>query len=77
VLRHSLAVNLVQKGVSLSEISGMLRHRSQASTLIYAKLDVEGLRFIARPWPVGRCKRTLFPLNWIAIFPYNAASDAT
>jgi integrase/recombinase XerD len=52
VLRHSLAVNLVRKGAPLSEISDMLRHRSRASTLIYAKLDVEGLRSIAQPWPV-------------------------
>jgi site-specific recombinase XerD len=52
VLRHSLAVNLVRQGAPLSEISDMLRHRSRASTLVYAKLDVEGLRSIAQPWPV-------------------------
>jgi integrase/recombinase XerD len=52
VLRHSLAVNLVRKGAPLNEISDMLRHRSRASTLIYAKMDVEGLRSIAQPWPV-------------------------
>lgn len=53
ILRHSLATNLVQRGASLEEISDMLRHRSQASTMIYAKLDIEGLRSIAQPWPVG------------------------
>jgi hypothetical protein len=37
---------------SLEEISDMLRHRSRASTLIYAKLDVDGLRSIAQPWPL-------------------------
>jgi site-specific recombinase XerD len=52
VLRHSLAINLVQRGASLDEIGDMLRHRSRASTMIYAKLDVAGLRSIARPWPV-------------------------
>jgi integrase/recombinase XerD len=52
VLRHSLATNLVRQGASLSEVSDMLRHRSRASTLIYAKLDIEGLRSIAQPWPV-------------------------
>ncbi|MFZ0429731.1 MAG: site-specific integrase [Acidobacteriota bacterium] len=52
ILRHSLATTLLQRGASLTEISDMLRHRSRASTLIYAKLDVEGLRSIALPWPV-------------------------
>jgi integrase/recombinase XerD len=52
VLRHSLATNLVRQGASLPEVSDMLRHRSRASTLIYAKLDIEGLRSIAQPWPV-------------------------
>jgi site-specific recombinase XerD len=53
MLRHSLATTLVQRGASLEEISDLLRHRSRASTLIYAKLDIEGLRSIAQPWPVA------------------------
>jgi site-specific recombinase XerD len=53
VLRHSLATHLAQKGASLDEIGDMLRHRSRASTMIYAKLDIEGLRSIAQPWPVA------------------------
>jgi integrase/recombinase XerD len=52
VLRHSLATALVRRGASLEEIGDMLRHRSRASTMIYAKLDVDGLRTIAQPWPV-------------------------
>jgi integrase/recombinase XerD len=52
ILRHSLATNLVRSGASLEEISDMLRHRSRASTLIYAKLDIDGLRSIAQPWPL-------------------------
>lgn len=51
VLRHSLATNLVRRGASLPEVADVLRHRSRASTLIYAKLDLEGLRSIAQPWP--------------------------
>jgi site-specific recombinase XerD len=51
ILRHSLATNLVQNGASLEEISDTLRHRSRATTMIYARLDVEGLRTIAQPWP--------------------------
>lgn len=53
VLRHSLATNMVRRGASLAEIGDMLRHRSRMSTMIYAKLDIEGLRSIARPWPTG------------------------
>jgi site-specific recombinase XerD len=53
VLRHSLATNMVRKGASLAEVSDMLRHRSRASTMIYAKLDIDGLRSIARPWPAA------------------------
>jgi integrase/recombinase XerD len=52
VLRHSLATNLVRQGASLSEIGDMLRHRSRSSTMIYAKLDINGLRTIAQPWPM-------------------------
>lgn len=53
VLRHSLATNLVRQGASLAEVGDMLRHRSRTSTMIYAKLDIEGLRSIAQPWPVA------------------------
>jgi len=53
ILRHSLATTLVQRGASLEEIGDLLRHRSRRSTLIYAKLDIEGLRSIAPPWPGG------------------------
>jgi integrase/recombinase XerD len=52
VLRHSLATNLVRRGASLEEVSDMLRHRSRATTMIYARLDVEGLRSIAPCWPI-------------------------
>ena len=53
VLRHSLATNLVRRGASLDEIANMLRHRSRATTMHYAKLDIDGLRSIAQPWPVS------------------------
>ena len=53
ILRHSLATNLVQRGASLDEIGNLLRHRSRASTMLYARLDIEGLRSIAQPWPVS------------------------
>jgi site-specific recombinase XerD len=53
VLRHSLATNMVRKGASLAEVGDVLRHRSRASTMIYAKLDIDGLRSIAQPWPMA------------------------
>jgi integrase/recombinase XerD len=52
LLRHSLATDMLRKGASLDEIGDVLRHRSRMSTTIYAKYDVEGLRSIARAWPV-------------------------
>jgi site-specific recombinase XerD len=57
VLRHSLATNMVRAGASLEEIGDLLRHRSQATTMIYAKLDTDGLRSIAQPWPVAEVAR--------------------
>jgi integrase/recombinase XerD len=54
VLRHSLAVSLVKQGSSIEEIAHMLRHRSRATTLLYARLDMDGLRSLALPWPAKR-----------------------
>ena len=51
LLRHSLATGMLRKGASMTEIGELLRHRSSSSTEIYAKVDIEGLRSIARPWP--------------------------
>jgi integrase/recombinase XerD len=51
ILRHSLATNLVRRGASLEEISDTLRHRSRSTTMLYARLDLDGLRSIAPPWP--------------------------
>lgn len=53
ILRHSLATKMVRSGASLAEIGDMLRHRARGTTMIYAKLDIEGLRSIAREWPVA------------------------
>jgi site-specific recombinase XerD len=51
VLRHSVASSMLRQGASLQEIAGVLRHRSIATTEIYAKVDVAALREIAQPWP--------------------------
>jgi integrase/recombinase XerD len=53
ILRHSLATDMVRRGASLAEIGEVLRHRARRSTMIYAKLDVEGLRSVAQDWPAA------------------------
>ena len=49
--RHALAVGMLRGGASLPEIGELLRHRSQLSTSIYAKVDLAALRPLALPWP--------------------------
>jgi site-specific recombinase XerD len=51
VLRHTAAARMVQAGASLKEISDVLRHRHIDTTMIYAKVDLPGLREVAMPWP--------------------------
>jgi site-specific recombinase XerD len=51
VLRHSLATRMLRSGASLDEIGQILRHRAAHTTAIYAKVDVQGLRSLALPWP--------------------------
>jgi integrase len=53
VFRHSLATRMIRRGASLGEISQVLRHRSVVTTQIYAKVDFEALRGVARPWPIA------------------------
>ena len=52
LLRHSLAVDMLNCGNSLDEIGDVLRHRSRTTTTIYARHGIEALRPLARPWPV-------------------------
>lgn len=52
-LRHTAASELLRRGAPLSEIGQLLRHRSELSTAIYAKVDRNRLRELARPWPGG------------------------
>lgn len=51
LFRHSLATRMIRNGASIAEISEILRHRSQDSTAIYAKVDFQALHGVARPWP--------------------------
>lgn len=50
-LRHTAATEMLRAGASLAEIGHVLRHREQKTTAIYAKVDREALRPLARPWP--------------------------
>jgi len=50
-LRHTAATTMLAQGVPLAQIGQVLRHRDPANTAIYAKVDREALRLVARPWP--------------------------
>lgn len=52
-LRHFAATHTLRAGGSLTEVQQLLRHRLPQTTAIYAKVDRETLRTIARPWLGG------------------------
>ena len=52
-LRHTLATDMPRAGASLPQVGQVLRHRSDLSTAIYAKVDENALRPLARPWPTA------------------------
>lgn len=51
LFRHGLATTMIRNGASMAEIAEVLRHRTQNSTAIYAKVSFESLRRVARAWP--------------------------
>lgn len=51
-LRHSAASEMLGAGAPLEEIGQVLGHRKLATTAIYAKIDRQALRALARPWPI-------------------------
>jgi integrase len=53
VLRHSLAVHLLRRGVRLPAIGAALGHRVPGSTAIYLRLATEDLREVGLPVPKG------------------------
>jgi len=53
LFRHSLATSMLHSGATMREIGEVLRHRLPNTTEIYAKVDFEGLRSLAHPWPIG------------------------
>jgi site-specific recombinase XerD len=52
-LRHTLACQLADAGTPMPVIAQVLRHRAISSTSEYARVDIEGLRAVAQPWPGG------------------------
>jgi integrase/recombinase XerD len=50
-LRHTAATAMLRAGSPLAEVSQVLRHRRVLTTAIYAKVDRDALRVLARPWP--------------------------
>jgi len=51
LLRHTLGTQMIRAGASMAEIAEVLRHATPSSSAIYAKVDFEALRALARPWP--------------------------
>ena len=50
-LRHTAATAMLHAGGSLTEIGQVLRHRRVLTTAVYAKVDLQALQLVARPWP--------------------------
>jgi site-specific recombinase XerD len=50
-LRHTAASDMLRSGAPLAEIGQVLRHRRAVTTAAYAKVNIEALRALARPWP--------------------------
>jgi site-specific recombinase XerD len=50
-LRHTAASLMLRAGAALPEIGQLLRHRRAMTTTIYAKINHDALRTLARPWP--------------------------
>lgn len=51
LLRHTLGEAMIRAEVPLAAIAQVLRHYDPQTTTNYARVDVERLRDLARPWP--------------------------
>jgi integrase/recombinase XerD len=51
-LRHSYAVHLLRRGISLKTIGDLLGHASAESTYVYLRVNVDDLREVALPLPI-------------------------
>jgi integrase/recombinase XerD len=50
-LRHSAATGVLAAGGTLTEAAQLLRHANPAATVIYARVDLDGLATVTRAWP--------------------------
>jgi integrase/recombinase XerD len=50
-LRHTAASEMLRAGAPLSEIAQVLRHQSESTTALYAKIDRVSLELCVRAWP--------------------------
>jgi site-specific recombinase XerD len=50
-LRHTAATQMLRQGATLDQVAQVLRHRSLATTVIYAKVDHDRLSALSQPWP--------------------------
>jgi integrase len=50
-LRHTAATQMLRRGASLTEIAQVLRHQHVNTTALYAKVNQDALRLLARRWP--------------------------
>lgn len=55
-LRHALACQLLRAGAPLSEIGQLLRQHADITVSVYARVDVDRLRTVGRPWPGSSCE---------------------
>jgi site-specific recombinase XerD len=69
VLRHSLAVHLLRRGVSTKSIGDTLGHRDVNSTAVYLRLNVADLRSVGLPAPAPTEPAILLEQGWISRFP--------
>jgi site-specific recombinase XerD len=64
VLRHSLAMRLMQQGVSFKTIGDALGHRDIESTSAYIRLDVDSLREVALDVPTTDARARVTLISW-------------
>jgi integrase/recombinase XerD len=50
-LRHTAATEMLRAGASLREVGQVLRHADDATTAIYAKVDLGSLELVVSDWP--------------------------
>jgi integrase/recombinase XerD len=51
VFRHAAATTMLRQGASLQTLGEILRHTSIETSAPYAKVAIDLLQHVARPWP--------------------------